>query len=328
MAVYTDVGDEALENFLAAYDLGEVTAFKGIAEGVENSNYILQTTRGGYILTLYEKRVNASELPYFLDLMHHLSAKGLPCPLPVARRDGTVLGTLEGREAALFTFLSGVSVRRPTAAHCAECGRSLAQMHLAAIDYKGIRPNALSAHDWRSVLAQGDKAQVMAACENLWSGCHAFVEEQLTLLETQWPLDLPRGTIHADLFPNNVLFLGETLSGLIDFYFASTDMLAYDLAICLNAWCFEGDGSFNVTKSRAMIAAYETVRPLLDREVEALPLLARGAAMRFFVTRMVDSLNVPAGALVKPLDPREYAKKLRFHALAGSSAAYGVEARS
>ena len=319
MAVYTDVSAEDLTRFLADYDLGPLLSFKGIAEGVENSNYLIETGRGRYILTLYEKRVKQDEIPFFLQLMGHLADRGITCPLPVKAHDGAALRTLAGRPAAIVTFLEGVSYRRPTPTHCGALGGVLAALHDAGKGLKLTRRNALSVEDWRplakAALARGDEVQ---------PGLMAAISHELDYLETHWPRTLPTGIIHADLFPNNVLFLGDQLSGVIDFYFAATDALAYDLAICLNAWCFEPDFSFNLTKGRAMIAAYRAKRALNRAEIEALPILCRGSALRFLLTRLVDWLNVPPGALVRPLDPVEYWKKLRFHQGVDSAQAYGL----
>ncbi len=320
MAVYTDVSDEELAAFVARYDIGAVLAAKGIAEGVENSNYLLHTEQGFYILTLYEKRVKEEDLPFFIGLMEHLAARGLTCPLPVKDRAGSALGRLAGRPAAIVTFLDGMGVRRPGVAHCAGVGAALARLHLAGADFAMRRANALSVGGWRPLYeAARDRA------DSVQPGLAEHAGNALNDLERHWPKGLPEGVIHADLFPDNVFFLGPRLTGLIDFYFACTDSLAYDLAVCLNAWCFEQDGSYNLTKGRAMIAAYERDRPLTPAEVAALPLLARGAAMRFMLTRLVDWLNVPPGALVRPKDPLEYYRKLRFHERAETAVDYGRE---
>jgi len=320
MAVYTDVAVDELAEFLGAYDLGELLAYKGIAEGVENSNFLLHTSRGYYILTLYEKRVAANDLPFFLDLMEHLAARGLTCPQPVKNRAGETLGRLAGRPAAIVTFLDGMWIRRPSATHCAGLGRALAELHLAGADFAMRRANALSVAGWRSLYESArDRADAVQ------KGLGAAIAAELDLLSAAWPRDLPQGVIHADLFPDNVFFLGDRLSGLIDFYFACTDTLAYDVAICLNAWCFESDHSYNVTKGRALLQAYAGKRALSDAERAALPLLARGAATRFLLTRLVDWLNVPPGALVKPKDPLEYHRKLRFHQAVKSVRDYGID---
>jgi homoserine kinase type II len=321
MAVYTDVAAEDLAAFLSGYDVGELLSYKGIAEGVENSNFLVHTSRGYFILTLYEKRVAAADLPFFLGLMEHLAARGLTCPQPVKNRAGKTLGKVAGRPAAIVTFLEGMWIRRPSAAHCAAVGEALARLHLAGADFKLRRANALSVEGWRplysAIAGRGDRLQP-GLCGN--------VEQELAHLEQSWPRDLPQGVIHADLFPDNVFFLGDKLSGLIDFYFACTDTLAYDVAICLNAWCFEPDHSFNVTKGRALLQSYDKARALSEGERAALPLLARGAALRFLLTRLVDWLDVPPGALVRPKDPLEYYRKLRFHQATASVRDYGIDA--
>ena len=320
MAVYTDVSDDELTDFIKTYDIGEVLSAKGIAEGVENSNYLLHTTQGFFILTLYEKRVREDDLPFFIGLMQHLAQKGLTCPQPVPMRDGTMLSTLAGRKAAVVTFLDGMGVKRPTAPHCLAVGEALARLHAARADFKGQRSNALSVAGWRPLFEQaGQRA------DEVLPDLHAMTAEVLATLEKNWPRDLPSGVIHADLFPDNVFFIGERLSGLIDFYFACHDAWAYDLAICLNAWCFEQDGSYNMTKGQAMLAGYQSQRPLHSNEKEALPILCRGAALRFMLTRLVDWLNVPVGALVRPKDPLEYFRKLRFHLRAESARDYGLD---
>jgi len=321
VAVYTEVSDEELSAFLATYDIGTVLSYKGIAEGVENTNYFLHTTEGSFILTLYEKRVREADLPFFLALMQHLAKKGLNCPLPVTNRKGEALGRLAGRPAVIITFLEGIAIRRPTAQHCAALGGALARLHLAGQDFGMTRPNALSLDGWAPLFAQAE-AQADTVSDRLAER----TRRELEYLEGAWPRGLPTGIIHADLFTDNVFFIGPEVSGLIDFYFACTDAFAYDLAICLNAWCFEPDGSFNLTKGRAMIAGYQAARRLGPEEVEALPVLCRGSAMRFMLTRLVDWLNVPPGALVKPKDPLEYDRKLNFHRHVRHAREYGLEA--
>ena len=319
MAVYTEVTDDALAEFLAEYDLGEVTTFKGIAEGVENSNFLLDATRGRYILTLYEKRTREDDLPFFVGLMQHLAARGVTCPQPVRNRHGAALGRLEGRAAALVTFLDGLWIRRPNARHCAGVGDALAKMHRAGADFAMRRDNALSIEGWPALYRA---AQPRA--DEVAPGLGEEAGAELAALQKIWPRNLPSGVIHADLFPDNVFFLQDRLSGLIDFYFACNDAFAYDLSICLNAWCFETDGSFNISKGMAMIGAYENVRRLTDAEVAALPVLARGSALRFMLTRLVDWLNVPPGAKVTPKDPKEYLTKMRFHQRVVSARDYGL----
>jgi homoserine kinase type II len=320
MAVYTDVGADELTRFLAGYELGELLSYKGIAEGVENSNFLVHTARGNYILTLYEKRVAAGDVPFFLALMEHLAQRGINCPQPVHTKNNEILGTLAGRPAAIVTFLDGLWIRRPGNKHCAAVGGALAKLHLGGADFKMRRANALSVKNWRELYDQAK-----ARADSVHAGLSNTIAGELDHLEKLWPRDLPQGVIHADLFPDNVFFLGDKLSGLIDFYFACTDTLAYDLAVCLNAWCFEPDHSYNVTKGRAMLQAYAQARDLSAAEREALPLLARGAALRFLLTRLVDWLAVPDGALVRPKDPLEYFRKLRFHQSLKSVRDYGLD---
>jgi len=320
VAVYTDVVAEELGAFLAGYDIGELLAYKGIAEGVENSNFLVHTSRGYFILTLYERRVAANDLPFFLGLMEHLHARGISCPRPVKNKRGEVLGHIAGRPAAVVTFLDGMWIRRPSPAHCAALGEALARLHLAGLDFMHSRVNALSVNGWRALYEN-----CSARANEVQPELKKFLAAELAHLENAWPSNLPQGVIHADLFPDNVFFLGNKLSGLIDFYFACMDGLAYDVAICLNAWCFESDHSYNVTKGRSLLQAYAQVRSLSQEERRALPLLARGAALRFLLTRLVDWFDVPTGALVRPKDPFEYYRKLRFHQSVNSVRDYGIE---
>ena len=320
MAVYTEVSDEDLERFLAHYDIGEAVSCKGIAEGVENTNYLLQTDRGSFILTLYEKRVTPAELPFFLGLLDHLGGKGFPSPMPIHANDGEALRELCGRPAAIVTFLAGMWPRRATPDHCRALGEAVANLHLAGQDFTMRRPNDLSLAGWRKLFEA-----TRARADEVADGLAGILGREIDYLEANWPDGLESGIIHADLFPDNVFFRGDRLSGIIDFYFACNDFFAYDLAICINAWCFEPDGSFNITKARRMLAAYRAVRPVSAAEIEALPLLCRGGALRFLLTRLYDLLNHPEGALVQPKDPLEYLGKLRFHHDAAGPGAYGLD---
>lgn len=319
MAVYTEVSDEALAAFLRGYDLGTMVAFRGIAEGVENSNYQLRTTAGDFILTLYEKRVDPAELPWFLGLMEHLAGRGITCPLPVRGADGVALRQLAGRPACITTFLPGVWPRRVQPHHCAPVGTALAALHLAGADYSRERANALGPSGWRPLLER-----CLPRADEVRAGLAAQLDDALERILAAWPVDLPRGHIHADLFPDNVFFLDGGLSGLIDFYFAATDILAYDIAVCLNAWCFEPGLAFNVTKARAMLRGYAARRPLSQEERAALPVLCQGAAIRFLLTRLYDWVNTPPGAMVTRKDPLEYLGRLRFHLAALDEHAYGL----
>jgi len=308
MAVYTDISDDELATLLADFDIGQAIAFKGIAEGVENSNFLLETDVGRYILTLYERRVRADDLPYFLNLLTWLADHGFPSARPVPDREGRTLKTVRGKPAAMVEFLMGISVRRPTAAHCREAGAGLARLHLAGQGYAGRRENDLGQAAWSPMFAR-----LWDAAEGLKPGLADTIRADLDYLGRDWPKGLPTGVIHADFFPDNVFFRDGKFSAAFDFYFACDDAYAYDLAIALNAWCFEADGSFNLTAGRAMLAGYQAHRPLGVEERAALPILAHGAAMRFFLTRLNDWGSTPAGALVRPKDPLEYERKLAVH---------------
>ncbi|WP_439273401.1 homoserine kinase [Pseudochrobactrum sp. HB0163] len=318
MAVYTDINEIELAAYLEQYDIGTLLSFKGIAEGVENSNFLLRTTAGNFILTLYEKRVDRNDLPFFIRLMQHLAAHGIECPQPVMQKNGETIGELAGRPSAIVTFLEGMWLRKPAAEHCYALGAAMAQMHLVGQSFPMQRENSLTLKDWRPLWEK-----CMADADAVESGLRLQTEADLGYLEQNWPADLPRGIIHADLFPDNVFFIGQRLSGIIDFYFACSDMLAYDLAICLNAWCFERDFSYNLTKGTALLRGYNSVRPLDEKEREALPVLCRGAAMRFMLTRLYDWINVPADSFVTKKDPMEYLRRMRFHREVRSASEYG-----
>jgi homoserine kinase type II len=318
MAVYTDVSFEDLERLLEQYDIGQPLSFKGIAEGIENSNFYLQTDRGAFILTLYEKRVAAEDLPFFIGLMEHLAEGGVHCPLPVKTKAGHALVSLNRRNAAIVTFLTGIALRRPDAAHCASAARVLAGLHKAGGGFALTRRNALGPAGWRPL------AEAIHGADAIEEGLTALITTSLDGLVAGWPADLPGGVIHADYFPDNVLFVGNEVGGVIDFYFACNDAFVYDLAIMLNSWCFELDGSYNITKGQAVINAYRAARPLSEAEIAALPVLMRGAALRFLLTRTYDWLNRDPNALVRPKDPREYSKKLRFHNKVKHAREYGL----
>lgn len=320
MAVYTEVADDELARFIERYGLGEVLSCKGIAEGVENTNYLVQTAQGRFILTLYEKRVQREDLPFFLGLMEHLANRGITCPTPVRDRNGVMLNELAGRPAALVTFLDGMWIRRPRPEHCQAVGEALAKLHLAGRDYALTRENALGPGGWEALFRRfEDRADEVAP------GLGDEIRRELAEILPNWPQGLPAGVIHADLFPDNVFFRGSELSGLIDFYFACSDYFAFDIAVCLNAWCFEADFAFNITKSRALLKGYTAVRKLEQAELEALPILARGAALRFLLTRAYDWLHTSQNALVKPHNPLEYLRRLRFHRTVKSVGDYGLE---
>jgi homoserine kinase type II len=317
MAVYTELDDEELAGVLAAYELGAARSFKGVAEGVSNSNFLLEAELGRYILTIFEQRTDAEDLPFFMDVMEHLAVHNFPAPRPLRTSGGEFLFEIRGKPAALVSFLNGVSPHRPSVAQCKAIGVALGKLHEALADFDGGRANTLGPASWKDFILPR-----LALAEKLRPGLATSVEADLRLVEAAWP-ELAQGVIHADLFPDNALFVGDEVGGVIDFYFACTDAYAYDLAVSLNAWCFETRGEFNMTKGRALFAGYESVRALSAEEREAIPLLARGAALRFFATRLTDWADTPAGALVRPKDPLEYADKLDFHRRAKSAGDYG-----
>lgn len=307
MAVYTEVSDEALEAFLADYDLGKVLSFKGIAGGVENTNYLLRTEQGNFILTLYEKRVEEADLPFFIGLMDHLASREFACPLPIRNRQGEALGRLENRPAAIISFLEGMEVSHPAPENCRLAGETMARLHMTAQDFEIRRSNALAPAGWPALVNSAvDQADTVE------EGMAELIVSEMKFAQENWPSDIPSGVIHADMFKDNVFFLDGQLSGVIDFYFACNDYLAYDLAVGLNAWCFDDDLNFDSTRCAAMVQGYQSVRKLSEREIDVLPVLARGAALRFLLTRVNDWLNVPPGALVVPHDPKAFSTRLRF----------------
>jgi homoserine kinase type II len=319
MAVYTDVAPDELARLLADYDLGPPEQFEPIAEGIENSNFLLVTGRGRFILTLYEKRVRSGDLPFFLGLLDHLAARGLACAQPVRTRAGLKWVMFKDRPAAILTCLEGASLRHPDAGHCAEAGAALARLHALGADFPLRRANTLSLAGWHALARP-----LLDRADAVEPGLGTLIRTRLAALDAAWPHNLPSGVIHADLFPDNVLFVGSRISGLIDFYFACNDAFAYDLAVMLNAWCFAPDGAFDRARGRALLAAYGAGRPLTDAEIASLPVLAQGAALRFLLTRLADWLDHDAAGSVRQKDPREFARHLRFHADVRSAAEYGA----
>jgi homoserine kinase type II len=320
MAVYTEPTDEELHTLLAGWGLSAPLAFKGIAEGVQNSNFLLETAEGRFIMTIYEKSVNTHDLPFYLGATETAADKGLPATRPVHTIQGERTQSIRGKTCALCTFLQGVSAKRPTATQARAVGVALAQLHQALAAFPLSRNNDLGPDAWPD-LWEGRASDA----EALETGVSAAINADLLAFKAQWPKNLPKGLIHADLFPDNVLYVGDSVTGLIDFYFACTDFLAYDVAVMLNAWCFEPNGrEFDLTKGRALLSGYQTVRALERAELDALPLLARGAALRFFLTRLIDWTADMDGALVKKKDPRDYTSRLAFHRAATSAADYGA----
>ena len=329
MAVYTRLGAEEMAAIVEAFDVGTLISAKGIAEGVSNSNWLIETQQDGdsrrFILTVYESRTDITELPFFLDLLDHLAAHGCPVPRTMHDRDGAshrLINTPEGKKAlALIEYLPGVSVSEPTEGQARAVGAALAQIHLASADFPMNRANSLDLPAWQQLL--GDCGHDGLA--SIDTGLAALVERELPTLANQWPSDLPSGVIHADLFTDNVLMLGDKVTGLIDFYFACTDLLVYDVAVTHSAWCFSNDGTrFDAALSAALIEGYESVRPLSASERAALPVLARGAAVRFLSTRAYDWLNTPEDALVTPKDPMAFARRLEFYADPANHGIFGA----
>ena len=310
MAVYTTLSAADLTALIAEYEVGELVSAKGIAEGVSNSNWIVETTCGRYILTMYEARVELADLPFFLGLLDHLSAKGSPVPRTIHDRAGAAFRLVHGKAVALIEFLPGVSVDAPSAAQARAVGGALAGLHLDAADFPGERANAMALPQWHKLFAGCGEEGLRSIDPAL----PELVASELAYLSANWPRDLPRSVIHADLFPDNVLLLGDKVCGLIDFYFACTDLTAYDLAVTHSAWCFARDGSFKPDVSEALIAGYVARRPPSPEEWNALPLLARGAALRFVATRAYDWLHTPRDALVTRKDPMDFARRLSFYA--------------
>ncbi|MCW9034976.1 MAG: homoserine kinase [Rhodospirillales bacterium] len=315
MAVYTEIPDEELEAFLDRYALGKLQSIKGIAEGIENSNYLLGMEQGTFILTIYEKRVEGQDLPFYLNLMEHLASEGVPCPVPVKGQNGQTQQTLCDKPAALVSFLNGVSPRRVLPDHCTKLGQGIASFHVAGKTFNHERKNTLSVDKWRPLFEQ---------CAGVADQLEKEIARELNFLEENWPRSLPKGIIHGDLFPDNAFFLDNKLSGIIDLYFACTDALAYDLGVCLNAWCFEKDGAFNISKARSLLSGYNKVRPLSADETNALPILARGAALRFLLTRLYDWTHTPDGPMTRRKDPMEYWQKLKFHHGVNNPSGYGL----
>lgn len=319
MAVYTHIDSEMLEKFLKGYNIGSPLVFKGIAEGISNSNYFLQTDVARYILTLYEMRANTKDLPYFLEVMRHLAKTGLPCPLPVEDKKGIALQKLAEKDACIISFLDGVSVSHPTPDQCASVGQVMAKLHMSAESFNETRVNDFSLNGWLDMAASvRDKA------DTIMDGLSQLIDDEIAYLQQHWPKNLPSGLIHADLFPDNVLFTGDKLTGIIDFYFACTDMFAFDIAICINAWCFDDEHMFQTSHAKRLTEMYDMVRPLSPAEVAALPILCRGAALRFLLTRTYDWLNPVSDALVSLKDPMDYVKRLKFHQQVKDAADYVI----
>lgn len=325
MAVYTHLQQEEFDALAEAYGLGMLHRVMPIAEGIENSNFLLEYERPGEararaILTVYEKRVKREDVPFYLSLMEHLAGRGMPSPRPLKRRDGASFSEVrDGKRAAMVTFLPGQSVTAPAAAHMRALGASVAQLHAAVNDFPLQRENDLALSGWQRLFAL-----IEGEADDIALGLSYLMRQELDFLEKHWPNELPSGVVHADLFPDNVFFEGERVSGLIDWYFACTDAYLYDLVITMNAWCFDAQGKLDTALSSAFLSAYAQGRPISRDEAALLPILARGAALRFLLTRAYDWLNRQEGALVTVKDPMEYARKLAFHQSVTDAGAYGL----
>ena len=306
MAVYTHVDPDDLAALVARYDIGTVLSCKGIAEGVENSNFLLETSGGRFILTLYEKRVQVGDLPFFVALLDHLAGRDCPVPAMIHDREGRAIQQVAGRAACIIQFLSGISLTHPTPGQCAAAGAALGAMHHAVTDFPGSRANDMGQPHWRAV------AEATGDLDSVIPGLQRIVEDELAWLDAHWPTDLPAHVIHADLFPDNVLMLDEEVTGLIDFYFAATDFRAYDVAVTHASWTFSDDGTAcDTDRAQALMRGYAREIALTEAEKAALPLLARGAALRFLLTRAHDWVHTPADALVTRKDPAPFLARLR-----------------
>ena len=317
MAVYTHVDPDDLAALVARYDIGTVLSCKGIAEGVENSNFLLETTGGRFILTLYEKRVQQGDLPFFVDLLDHLAARGCPVPAMIRDRDGTAIQKISERSACLIQFLPGISLTHPTEGQCHAAGAALGAMHRAVADFSGARENSMGRAHWRGV------AEATGNLDAVLPGLQAIVDDELAFLDANWPTDIPAHVIHADLFPDNVLMLGDTVTGLIDFYFAASDFRAYDVAVTHASWTFSDDGNrCSNAAARALMQGYLREVALSPDEIAVLPLLARGAALRFLLTRAHDWVHTTADALVTRKDPSPFLNRLRRYQAADAAALF------
>ena len=311
MAVYTKLSENNLKDFFSKYNLGKLLKFQGIQEGIENSNYFVKTDSGKFILTIYEKRVEEKDLPFFMGLMKNIFNENFPSPEPIINKNGNYITEIFGKKAAVVSFLEGTSKKNLTPGNCHEVGIYTAKLHMITKNLNIKRTNRLSVNSWRLIYRK-----IQKDCSKIYPGLTKIIERNLEVIEDKWPKNIPRGIIHADLFPDNIFFKGSKLTGIIDFYFSCYDFYALEIAICLNALCFEGKNenlSFNVTKAKKFIDGYSSIRKLTEEEKESLKILCHGAAMRFLLTRVFDYLNLTEDALVKIKDPVEYLKRLEFH---------------
>ena len=320
MAVYTHLTSAEIARLLDRYDVGALRSAKGIAEGVSNSNWLVETEQDGaarrFILTVFEARTEAKDLPFFLGLLDHLAAKGQPVPRTIHTRDDERMIAVRGKSAALIEFLPGISIDEPTEAEARAVGAALAGLHRAARDFAPVRASSLAIPTCVKMLREE-----AGRFEDIDPRLGAILPDCGARIEAAWPAGLPEGTIHADLFPDNVLFVDGRVTGLIDFYFACTGTLAFDLAVTHAAWSFTlADNAFRPEISASLIAGYESIRPLSGEERAALPVLAQGACLRFVATRVVDWFATPSDGLVRRKDPMQFAHRLAFYRAQGEAA--------
>ena len=311
MAVYTKLPEKKLIELFSKYNLGKLLNYKGIKEGIENTNYYIQTEKGKFILTLYEKRVEEKDLPFFISLMRNLYDKNFPSPEPIINKNGNYISEISGKKAAVISFIDGEAKKVLNPNDCFNVGVNTAKLHMITKDLKGKRENKLSINSWRRIYNK-----VKKDCSVIHPNLTNTIEKNLNYIEKNWPKNIPSGIIHADLFPDNIFFKNNKVSGIIDYYFSCFDFYAFEIAICLNALCFEGKNqnlSFNVTKAKKFVDGYSSIRQLNENEKNSLKILCQGAAIRFLLTRVFDYLNLTEGAIVKIKDPLEYLKRLEFH---------------
>jgi len=311
MAVYTKLSKQELSDFFSKYNLGKLLSYKEIKEGIENTNYFIQMEKGKFIFTLYEKRVEEKDLPFFISLMKNLFDKKFLSPKPIINKNGNYISEILNKKAAVVSFLNGKAKKILSPDNCKEVGFYTAKLHLITKDLTGKRENKLSVNSWRNLYNK-----VKINCHQIHPSLPGVIEKNLIEVEKNWPKNIPSGIIHADLFPDNIFFRNNRLSGVIDYYFSCNDFYAFEIAICLNALCFEGSKenlSFNVTKAKKLIDGYSSVRILTKNEKDSFKILCKGAALRFLLTRVFDYLNLTEGAIVKIKDPLEYLKRLEFH---------------
>lgn len=308
MAVYTKLAHQEVEQFLEQYNINNFKDYKGITEGVENTNYFINTLEQDYILTIYEKRVDENDLPFFINLLSNLSENKFPCPKPIANKNNEKINKIKNKNAALVTFLNGQSKNKITSEECFEIGKITAQLHEITKKFNVNRKNNLSIESWQNIFEKTIKQKI-----DLDETIIKKTKNYLNFLKDNWPKNLPQGIIHADLFPDNIFFTNNKVSGIIDFYFACNDFFAYEIAICINSICFDNNSTFNMTKAKNLIDGYSSIRTLSEEEKKFLPILSMGAAMRFFLTRLHDFYHTDNKADVKIKDPFEYFKKIEFH---------------